>query len=55
MNTVSFQNVYKSYDAQNYVISDLTLNIQKGEIVALLGPSGCGKTTLLKMINRLHQ
>ena len=55
MNMVSFQNVYKSYDAQNYVISDLTLNIQKGEIVALLGPSGCGKTTLLKMINRLHQ
>ena len=55
MNMVSFQNVYKSYDAQNYLISDLTLNIQKGEIVALLGPSGCGKTTLLKMINRLHQ
>ena len=55
MNMVSFQNVYKSYDAQNYVISDLTLNIQKGEIVALLGPSGCGKTTLLKMINRLLQ
>ena len=55
MNMVSFQNVYKSYDARNYVISDLTLNIRKGEMVALLGPSGCGKTTLLKMINRLHQ
>ena len=55
MNMVSFQNVYKSYEAEDYVISDLTLNIQKGEMVALLGPSGCGKTTLLRMINRLHQ
>jgi len=31
-------------------VSDVNLEIQKGELVTLLGPSGCGKTTTLRMI-----
>ena len=31
-------------------VSDLTLDIREGELVAILGPSGCGKTTALRMI-----
>jgi spermidine/putrescine ABC transporter ATP-binding subunit len=31
-------------------VSDLTLEVLKGEFLALLGPSGCGKTTTLRMI-----
>ena len=34
-------------------VSDLTLSIQGGELIALIGGSGSGKTTTLKMINRL--
>jgi len=34
-------------------VSQLTLEVPRGELVALVGPSGCGKTTTLKMINRL--
>ena len=34
-------------------VTDLSLDVAEGEIVALVGPSGCGKTTTLKMINRL--
>ncbi|CAL75430.1 Putative ABC transporter (ATP binding protein) [Bradyrhizobium sp. ORS 278] len=31
-------------------VSDVTLNVAKGEFISLLGPSGCGKTTTLQMI-----
>jgi osmoprotectant transport system ATP-binding protein len=36
-----------------YAVRDLTLDVEKGETMALLGPSGCGKTTTLRLINRL--
>lgn len=37
------------YD-QQVIIEQLSFELQKNEIVALLGPSGCGKTTLLKAV-----
>ena len=36
--------------AQNRVVKDFNLDIDKGEFVSLLGPSGCGKTTVLRMV-----
>jgi lipopolysaccharide export system ATP-binding protein len=38
------QNLRKSYN-KRVVIRDVSLNLQQGEVVALLGPNGCGKTT----------
>jgi ABC-type Fe3+/spermidine/putrescine transport system ATPase subunit len=35
-------------------VSDLTLNVERGEILSILGPSGCGKTTTLRMIAGLE-
>lgn len=37
----------------NIVISNLNLEIESGDIVAIIGPSGCGKTTLLRAISGL--
>lgn len=39
----------KSYSGRR-VVSDIDLNLKKGEILSVLGPSGCGKTTLLRML-----
>jgi spermidine/putrescine transport system ATP-binding protein len=49
-NYISLQKINKTYSDGYSAVSDINLNINKGEFVTLLGPSGCGKTTILKMI-----
>ena len=38
----------------NHAIQDVTLEIGKGEVIALIGPSGCGKSTYLRCLNRMN-
>jgi cell division transport system ATP-binding protein len=42
--------VYKSYPGDPPVLSDVNLQVDKGEFVFLTGPSGAGKTTLLRLV-----
>ncbi len=52
---VEFKNVtFKYRENHKYVVSDLSLEIQAGEFVALVGPSGAGKTTLYSLIPRFY-
>jgi ABC-type Fe3+/spermidine/putrescine transport system ATPase subunit len=46
---LAIDNVSVGYDGTR-VLSDVTLDVGRGELVALLGSSGCGKTTLLRSI-----
>lgn len=47
---ISFDRVSKSYPGGNQALSDLSFNVEDGEIVFLTGHSGAGKSTLLKLI-----
>jgi ABC-type Fe3+/spermidine/putrescine transport system ATPase subunit len=51
MTLIGLHGLTKSYHPRSRpAVSDLSLDVGPGEIVAFLGPSGCGKTTTLKMI-----
>ncbi|MFK7854043.1 MAG: ABC transporter ATP-binding protein [Granulosicoccus sp.] len=47
---VSIRNVSKRFGAVD-ALKNISIDIQQGEIFALLGPSGCGKSTLLRVIS----
>jgi len=49
---LELRGIKKTYEEQ-VVISDLSLQVHKGELCCLLGPSGCGKSTTLKIITGL--
>ena len=46
---IQLKNVSHSY-GDHKVIDGVSLDIEKGELMALLGPSGCGKTTILRLV-----
>src|ERR1039458_8021194 len=47
--------VYRSRDQEFLAVSDVTMDVQEGELISLVGPSGCGKTTVLKILAGLHE
>ncbi|MBX3020194.1 MAG: amino acid ABC transporter ATP-binding protein [Bdellovibrionales bacterium] len=50
---VSIENIRKAFH-DKFVVDGISLEVEEGDLVALIGPSGCGKSTLLRCINGLE-
>ena len=51
---LEIKNVHKRFEALE-VLKGIDLNVNKGDVVAILGPSGSGKTTFLRCLNFLER
>ena len=54
MSLLEVKNLKKSF-GDNVVLKDISLNVEKGEVLGIIGPSGSGKSTLLRCITDLEQ
>ena len=54
INTITFKDMSFSYDINKKLIENFSLNIKKGQKVAIVGPTGAGKTTLINLLMRFY-
>ena len=52
--TVILDSVYFSYVPDKPLIENVSLDVKKGERIAIVGPTGCGKTTLINLLMRFY-
>ena len=45
--------VFRTEEVETAAINNISLQVEKGEFVAIMGPSGCGKSTLLNILGML--
>lgn len=54
MPLISVKNLSKEFDGKK-VLNNITVDINKGDVVCVIGPSGSGKSTFLRCLNRLEE
>jgi phosphate transport system ATP-binding protein len=53
--TIISSRKFNAFFGNNHVVRDVSIDIPKNNVIAVMGPSGCGKTTFLRCINRMHE
>src|SRR2546421_8753789 len=52
---IEFDHVKFAYDGIQRVLDDVSLQIEPGQLVALVGPTGAGKTTIVSLLPRFYE
>jgi ATP-binding cassette subfamily B multidrug efflux pump len=52
---IEFRNVWLAYNAENYVLRDVSFKIKAGEKVAIVGHTGSGKTSIINLLCRFYE
>ena len=53
--SLQLQQVGFTYASSGQGLDDISFEVGRGELVAVIGPSGCGKSTLLKLVSGLER
>lgn len=51
--TTNLQKIFRTEEVETWALTEVNIEINKGEFVAVMGPSGCGKSTLLNILGLL--
>lgn len=51
--TSNLQKIFRTEEVETWALTEVNIEINKGEFVAVMGPSGCGKSTMLNILGLL--
>jgi ATP-binding cassette, subfamily B, multidrug efflux pump len=52
--SIEFKNVWFAYNAEDYVLKDISFKINPGERIAIVGHTGAGKTSIINILTRFY-
>jgi ATP-binding cassette subfamily B protein len=52
---IDFENVSFAYDDKNFVLKNVSFNVEQGETLAIVGATGAGKTSMINILSRFYE